>query len=385
MSVSLLQESILDGSDYNQFHTSLAQSLVEKKFPAAVFEPSPTGWNQLDFLGPVCRAFSLSKHLDSIINSTVLYSSPMSALPFMEEKTKHVIHVPYLAESLVRAINRPEYGEEALVLKKYLEETRLSGVNFDSSKDEYYRLIKESEEIVCQNEKYTFIVPNRVVKEDLNKYYNVAPHRVTVIPYGINNNWLNQNQPCSVCDRYFADLKLDTPTLIWYASLHHGLTDFLSQGVDRILETFQRIRELQKIVILDTNDPAYKPLFQKKAAIVIENPSPEHLPHLFHRAGIFVQTARYETRNLPIIQAMASSLPVVSFSVGMAEDYIETGKNGFLVQNLIQLIAKVDFLRNNSLKSKEIGHNSYIVAKNKFSIDKSRDHYEKYFNSIINL
>jgi glycosyltransferase involved in cell wall biosynthesis len=216
------------------------------------------------------------------------------------------------------------------------------------------------------------------------QFCHIKPERITILPYALEQKWFENPTPCTECDTLFAETDPDKPMLIFYAELKHGLIDFLGQGVDRILETFQRIRELQKVVILETDDPAYKQLFQKRGAIVVENPSDEHLAHLFHRAGLYVQTARYEPRVLPLMAAMASRLPIISFPVGLAEDVIETGKNGFLVQNLIQLIAKVDFLRNNPEKAKEYGQNSYTIAKNKFSLAKCLEQYQKFFSNLIN-
>ena len=381
MELALLQESAIDGPDYNKFHQDLVPELRNRGCNITTFEPVTEGWDQLDFLGPICRAFSLSKDWQEISKSEIIYGSPMNSLPFLDSPAKHIVNFTYIADAMKRTIDRPEYGEEVLALKKHFEEAKSVGINFDHSNEEYYRLIKEAQETICRT-KFSIVVPNRNAKEDLVRYYNIEPHRITVLPYGLEEEWFKADQSCHQCDRLVRDVDSSKPLLIYYADLHYGLTDFMAQGVDRILETFARIRELQKMVILNTNDPSYRLLLQKRGAIVVENPSTEHLSHLFHRGGIFVQTARYETRNLPIIQAMASSLPIISFPIGLAEDCVETGKNGCLVQNLIQMIAKVDFLRNNPDKAREFGHNSYLIAKNKFTLAKSTDQYFKYFEGL---
>ncbi|MDO8513016.1 MAG: glycosyltransferase family 4 protein [bacterium] len=380
MRLALLQESAVDGADYNQFHRNLVAPLSQQGYSVNLFEPVTEGWEKLDFLGPICRAFSLSKFWQEISKSDLIYGSPMNSLPFLESPSRHVVNVTYVAEALKRIIDRPEYGEEVIALKKNLEEAKSVGINFENVKEEYYRIIKEAQETICRT-KFSLVVPNRNAKEDLIRYYDIEPQRITVIPYGVEEDWFTNQEPCSQCDGLFSEIDRTKPLLIYYADLHHGLSDFLAQGVDRIMETFQRIRELQKLVILSTNDPAYKRLFQKRGAIIVENPTSEHIKHLFHRGDIYVQTARYETRTLPVIQAMASSMPIISFPIGLAEDCVETGKNGFIAQNLIQMIAKVDFLRNNPQKTKEFGHNSFLIAKNKYSLLKSISQYAKYFEA----
>lgn len=380
MQLSLLQESAVDGADYNQFHNDLIPKLHERGWEVEAFHPVTEGWEQLDFLGPICRAFSLSKYWQDISKAKIIYGSPMNSLPFLDSEGKHIVNFTYIAEGMRRTIDRPEYGEEVLALKKHLEEAKAIGINFDHSKEEYYRLVKEAQETICRTN-FSIVVPNRNAKEDLLRYYEMPANRVTVLPYGLEESWFEQNKSCGDCSKLVDGYDRDKPLLIYFADLHYGLSDFMAQGIDRIMETFQRIRELQKLVILNTNDPAYRLLFQKRGAMVIENPDPVHLQHIFQKGMIYLQTGRYETRNLPIMQAMASGMAIISFPVGLAEDCIETGKNGFLVQNLIQMIAKVDFLRNNPEKAKDFGHNSFLMAKNKFNINKIADQYSKYFDN----
>lgn len=382
MELSLLQESAIDGADYNQFHQVLVPKLLERGCQVQMFNPVEEGWEKLDFLGPICRAFSLSKYWQEIAKSKIIYGSPMNSLPFLDSDAKHIVNFTYIADALKRTIDRPEYGEEVIAMKKHLEEAKTVGIDFDHSKEEYYRLIKEAQDSICRT-KFSIVVPNRNAKEDLNRYYDIEPHRITVLSYGLEEAWFEREHQCSQCDQLVRDIDPQKPLLIFYADLHYGLSDFLAQGIDRLMETFQRIRELQKLVILNTNDPNYRLLLQKRGAIVVVNPTQEHLRHLFHRGDIYVQTARYETRNLGLMQAMASGLSIISFPIGLAEDCVETGKNGFLVQNLIQMIAKVDFLRNNPEKTKEFGHNSFLVAKNKFTLAKSVEQYAKYFENLI--
>lgn len=380
MKIAILQEARRDDADYAEFHGWLVKSLREK-YEADIFEPAQNGWQEMDYLGAVCRAFSLAKHWGEVTSHSVIYGSPMTILPFINAAVTPIVAFHRVTAALQRSLYRPDYGEDATTFRRHLEEARLAGVILQENTEDQYRLMKEAEMAAAQTN-YPIVASSRSVKEDLLTFYSVPPNRVMIIPYGVHQIWFNKAEGCAQCDNRFADLDNKEPFLIYYADLKQGLTDFISQGVDRIMETFQRIRELQKLVILSTNDSAYKKLFEKQGAIIVENPTPEHLIHLFGHGGMYVQTARYESRTLPIIQAMASSLPIVSYPVGLAQDIVETGKNGFLVQNLIQLIAKVDFLRNNIAKAEEFGKNSYKVARAKFVLEKSVDGYEKYFTEI---
>lgn len=377
MELAILQQSALDDADYNQFHQSLASALMDRHHEVEIFQSRTEGWRELEYLGPLCRAFSLQKYWSDITKHSLVYGSPLNILPFLDAPITPIISIHSVTESLKRSLRYPDYGEETATLKRHLEEAKTAGLSLDYNHEEQYRFQQEAEEAICQSN-YSLAVSSRSIKEDLIRYYDVKPNRITILPYGVEPLWFNPSQQCRECDAIFREVNPKEPLLIYYANLKRGVNDFLAQGVDRILETFQRIRELQRLVILFTDDPAYKTLFARHGALVVENPTPEHISHIFRHGGMYVQTARYEPRNLPLIQAMASGLPIISFPVGLAEDVVETGKDGFQVQNLIQLIAKVDFLRGNSDKAQEFGHNAQKLAKSKFTIARSAEQYEKY-------
>lgn len=382
MKLAILQEANIDDTDFSIFHQSLAEGLQANQHQVGTFTSKAGRWQQLEYLGPFCRAFSLLKYWPEITKYTLVYGSPLTMLPFLDAPITPVVGMHSVTEALKRSLHYPDYGEESATLKRHLDDSRLAGLALDYSQEDRYRLLKEAEEAICQTN-YPIIASSRNIKEELMRFYDVKPNRISILNYGVEPHWFQDVTPCPECDARFKEMNNQESMMLFYGELHRGETDFLIQGIDRLLEIFERIRGLQKLVILITDDPNYRPLFERTGAIVFENPSLEHLPHLFRHAGMFVQTARYEAQSLPLLHAMACGLPVISFPIGLSEDIIETGKNGFLVQNLIQLIAKVDFLRGNPVKAVEFGKNAAKLIRQRFILSKSISQYEKFFQDII--
>ena len=69
----------------------------------------------------------------------------------------------------------------------------------------------------------------------------------------------------------------------------------------------------------------------------------EDLPGLYERAMVFAMPSLYEGFGIVMLEAMASSLPVVAYRTGATPEVIEDGVNGFLAEpgNLADHLARV--------------------------------------------
>ena len=89
---------------------------------------------------------------------------------------------------------------------------------------------------------------------------------------------------------------------------------------------------------------------------------------------------------LSILEAMSVGLPVVASNVIGNSDTIEHGKSGYLyklgdLNNAIELIKKLAM--SESLR-KNIGNNSYLRQRSKFSEESMAQNYSYLYQSIIN-
>ena len=95
------------------------------------------------------------------------------------------------------------------------------------------------------------------------------------------------------------------------------------------------------------------------------------IPSLLKMADIFVFPSRFEGLPGVLIEAEASSLPIICSDLPMMTEVIEVDKNGlvFDINNIIQLANRIEILVNDIQLRKEFSNNSLEIFKEKFQID----------------
>lgn len=74
--------------------------------------------------------------------------------------------------------------------------------------------------------------------------------------------------------------------------------------------------------------------------------------HLMAASDMFVMPSRYESSGLVYLEALASGLPVISTSVGVAGEILEDGKNGYIVsQDPVEIGDRLEQLASADLSS----------------------------------
>ncbi len=82
----------------------------------------------------------------------------------------------------------------------------------------------------------------------------------------------------------------------------------------------------------------------------------EKVKDYFKSADIYLQTSKSETQGITILEAMASSLPIVAVKATGTEDFVVDKKNGFLTKNNQKdFVEKIEYLIKHPLKRKEFG------------------------------
>ncbi len=156
---------------------------------------------------------------------------------------------------------------------------------------------------------------------DIMKYFKLRENRISVIPCGIDDLWydqLDQEQVLNVLKKY-------------------GLNEtgyFLSVGTlqprknyERLIDAYQAlpfsIRQERKLVIVGRNGWKSKEIlkkiqFYKQEGFIHWLPNVyanDDLRHFYKGAGIFVFPSLYEGFGLPLVEAFASKVPVISSNV----------------------------------------------------------------------
>lgn len=109
----------------------------------------------------------------------------------------------------------------------------------------------------------------------------------------------------------------------------------------------------------------------------------------YRSSDVFVYTSRYENFGLPVLEAAAFGLPVVTAKTGIATDLIADGTDGFLIDNAMDsgaYSARIRQLLNNRNLCREFGTRIRKKVVEEHDWNKAVDHYiELYSRSIENM
>ena len=107
----------------------------------------------------------------------------------------------------------------------------------------------------------------------------------------------------------------------------------------------------------------------------------ETLRRLYKKCGVYIQPSKYESFGLCILEAMATGRPVVTFNVGGIPELV--GRDGFVVDNVEELIYKVRDLLGNQEECTAVGERANKRAKD-FDWDVIAQKVIKYYNEVKN-
>jgi phosphatidylinositol alpha-1,6-mannosyltransferase len=158
---------------------------------------------------------------------------------------------------------------------------------------------------------------NRV---DVVEQYGVPEERLRVVPNGIRPERFKEARP-------------EGPTILFVGRLHQRKgVDVLLRAMPEVLASVPEARLL--VAGSGEREGELKAL---KAELGLGDEveflgfvPDEDLPDLYARARVFTMPSLYEGFGIVMIEAMASSVPVVAFATGGAPEVIEDGVNGHL-------------------------------------------------------
>lgn len=106
-------------------------------------------------------------------------------------------------------------------------------------------------------------------------------------------------------------------------------------------------------------DYAYKKLGLSQNAIqFIECPSKDVIKHYYQHSDVFIFASQTETQGIVLAEAMACATPVIALKAPGAQDIVDSGINGFLVENKNEMIAIINHLINNPLHLEQLQKNA---------------------------
>ncbi len=117
-----------------------------------------------------------------------------------------------------------------------------------------------------------------------------------------------------------------------------------------------------------------KELGLEKNIIFLGRKNLEEIIDVYKCADVFVQTSFRESYCIPILEAMAAGLPIVSTNTGIASEIVENGRTGFIAENETEISKRLIELMD--LKFRENISKNCIETAKKFDWEKIIDELE---------
>ncbi|WP_423149215.1 glycosyltransferase family 4 protein [Rubrolithibacter danxiaensis] len=207
-------------------------------------------------------------------------------------------------------------------------------------------------------------------REDLIKYYNASPDKISIIPCGFNPSEFYPVQ--QTLARVILDLDPEENIILQLGRM------VPRKGVDNVVKALaksKRNTERLRLVIVggesDIPDPVLCPEIARlqeiaKAEGVLDNitfvgrKNRDMLKYYYSAANVFITTPWYEPFGITPLESMACGTPVIGSNVGGIKYSIVNGKTGYLIppNDAEALAGKIEHLFSNPALLKKMKVNA---------------------------
>ncbi|MGC8957050.1 MAG: glycosyltransferase family 4 protein [Candidatus Kapaibacteriota bacterium] len=219
------------------------------------------------------------------------------------------------------------------------------------------------------------IVLTSIMAKMLIETTNIPPKKVFVVPYGVDWEKFQKEKPNKVENRKLFEIP-ENKFVIGCIGRVEPL-----KGQKTLLEAFAKANIPNSILVFagTIDDQKYfKNLKEKAKSLkiaeqVIFNEFTFNVPKLMSVFDVFVMPSLSETFGLVLIEAMASSLPVISTNAGGVPEIVDDKINGFLFEpeNSEQLSQILTLFYNDKDLANRLGVNALEKVKIKFDYQKN--------------
>ncbi len=181
------------------------------------------------------------------------------------------------------------------------------------------------------------------------------------------------------------DLGLDPDRLVigTVSRLHEP-----KKGIKYLLEAaslLQREIDFHLLIVGEGKDEQHLKEMAKEIGVNVTFLGERHdVPELLQVMDVFVLSSLYEGLPVSLLEAMASSLPVVVTRVGGMSEVVVDGKTGFIVEpgRTEELRMRIEqLLLNKDIRTK-LGKNGFLRVKKEFSLDRTVNGIEQLWKNV---
>jgi len=234
----------------------------------------------------------------------------------------------------------------------YTDHTHLENRHYEASKKNLYSskwIAVESE--IYQNADLIFVRSSNV-KRSMLEDYDIGAQKVVLAYAGSN---------VKVAQRKTNDIDYTQSNILFV-----GL-DWQRKGGPDLVKAFQLV--LEKCPQARLTIVGAKPDLHISNCEVIGPAKPQELDLYYQRASVFCLPTHLEPFGMSFIEAMTAHLPIVATRIGAIPDFVEEGKNGFLVSpgDIQGMADALLALLKNPQMCRRFGEHSFQLTKERYS------------------
>ncbi len=226
---------------------------------------------------------------------------------------------------------------------------------------------KQSDAVIATSEKVKLeLIANRVPESKVHVIYN-----------SIEDYWF----------KYKGKKKAkNIANLIYIGRMGDDSFTVRLKGINRLYYVLKKFSSLDKRIFgMCRKVSGYTNFFEKIPKTEINlSVEKKRIPKMLEKSfgDIYINTGRYEGFCLSLVEAMSQGLVPITFSIGVAPEIIVNGKNGYVVHNLSEMVAKINYLKNNKKKRQEMALEA-MNASREFTSDKMITKFIKLYKEVF--
>ena len=220
------------------------------------------------------------------------------------------------------------------------------------------------------------VATSELVKKELIKN-GVPQEKIAVVWNGIENFWFKALPKKRI---------KNNASIVYLGRMGEDSFTIKLKGINRMIYILKLFPELEKVVVgLTEKADIYKQVFDEiPKTTFYPNLKRKSVPKIFKKnyGDIVINTSRYEGFCLSLIEAMSQGLVPISFPVGVAPEIIKNGQNGFLVNNVRQMVFKINKLAKNKEQRIKMAKMAMETAKVFTAETMAKKYFELYNNEL---
>jgi glycosyltransferase involved in cell wall biosynthesis len=283
--------------------------------------------------------YSMLEHKGEILKYDIIQGTTYTPLPFLAFDVPVVCHFGSTVRGFLDTVpaTKKLSSEDRAVFKEILKLGIIPDFDLKT-----FRPMEDIADIegLAASRATACIATSEKVRGELIKM-GVAPEKIRVIHNAIEDYWFEARRTAAIQE----------PHLVFLGRLGNDVFTLKLKGFSRLVNFYRAFPDVPKTTVCMTTN--------KKLKDWLRVSFPQH--HMFVNlrkdlipgalaplyGSILYLSSRYEGFSLSLVEGMSQGLVPISYTVGVAEEIIRDGENGFLVSSEKEAAEKARFLLEN--------------------------------------